>query len=757
MALKVGELYGELSLDRSGFSHGLSKAHEDFSSFGSNLLGKAAGLAAGLGLAMGAGDIIKKIGEIGISFQDMGNTFRAVSGASSTQMDQMSKKAIELGNDLSLPTTSATDAAAAMVELAKGGLGVQDSMDAAKGVLQLATAATIDTGTAATYTADALNTFHLHGQDAITVADLLAGAANASSGDISDMALSLQQAGSVFAAAHVPIQDVVTLIAEMAQNGIRGSDAGTSLKTMMLALQTPTHQQATLMKELNLHLYDSHGAMRDFRDIIADAQGPLSKLTQAQRDNALGVVFGSDAVRAGNIILGGGTKAYDEMRAAVTKQGSAANVAAAQSQGLGGALRGLQSQAETLGLQIFQQVSPALEGMARSLSDALPKAVDFTSKALDDLGKHLADAQKLAKPLADEYVANMQRAAKDTGPQFAQLRKDFGDLGATMQSFVKSEAFAGIVAAYSVLLPAALKPTIAGLQVMIDQFRISTTLLFGMVRVTWDVFHGDWKAAWKDANDTVRTESENMQHQAKDSAEFWKATTAAMSSDVFTEYEGMKARVLDSTNGMHQQQLEQATAQKASMRNAAKEIGVDYGTYMADGIVSGIPAVAGAGARVMASAEDASRTQAASAGEIGAFMAQGIALGLSNNAGFISSAAVAATRNAMHEAQANAKVSSPSRLWAEELGLPLAQGIAVGLTQGHGLVASAARGLMKPVSASFGSRGSTLAMADAGGAPSPAMAGRSDRTVNVTQNFYGSTADHRQMLADAAWEARRLR
>lgn len=756
MALKVGELFGELSLDRSGFTKGLSQSGSEFENFGKGLLGKAAGLAAGLGLAMGATDVVKKIAEIGISFQDMGNTLKAVTGASTAQMDAMGKKAIELGNDLSLPSTSATDAESAMLELAKGGLSVADSMDAAKGVLQLATAATIDTGTAATYTADALNTFHLRGKDAVMVADLLAAAANASSGDVSDMALSLQQAGSVFAAAHVPIQTVVTLISEMAQNGIKGSDAGTSLKTMMLALQTPTKQQATLMKELNLHLYDSHGAMRDFRDIIKDAQAPLAKLTQAQRDQALGVIFGSDAVRAGNIILGGGTKAYDEMRAAVTKQGSAADVAAAKSQGLGGALRGLQSQAETLGLQIFQQVSPALEGMARELSNDMPKAVDVGGRALGDLGDKVKEAGKVAGPAADEYSKNWAKAAKDSKPELARMGKDFSDLGGSMQGLIKSEAFASAVAAFTVLLPAAMKPTIATLELMIDQFRITTTALFGLVKVTWDVMHGDWKAAWKDASQTVKDETENVVRESKDGAALQKAIAAATSDDVSREYERMKQQTLVATNGMKDDAVNNAAQTRIQMNIEARKTGDEYSSGVADGMRAGGHRIVDAASVGVGDAVTAAHEAAKGSHEVGAFLAQGIAVGLADNQGFISSAAVAATRNAMKEAQTKAQVTSPSRLWARELGLPLAQGIALGLTQGHGHVAAAARGLVQPFASGIGTPAMAAVAMSTATQPSPA-APDSGRAIHVTQNFYGSTADHRQMFADAAWEARRLK
>ena len=143
------------------------------------------------------------------------NLLQATTGASAEQMAQLSARAKELGADITLPKTSAVDAGEALLELSKAGLSVADSMGAAKGVLQLSAAAGIDNAAAAQIAANAINTFHLEGGQAATVASMLAAAANASSADITDLAQGTQQAGFAFAATKQPIDTLVTALAAL--------------------------------------------------------------------------------------------------------------------------------------------------------------------------------------------------------------------------------------------------------------------------------------------------------------------------------------------------------------------------------------------------------------------------------------------------------------------------------------------------------------------------------------------------------------
>ena len=152
--------------------------------------GKArdAGMAL-LPLSAGAAAIAGSALKMASDYETSMNVLQASSGATAGEMKAISDRAISLGADMTLPSTSAKDAADAMLELNKAGLNINDTMAASRGVLQLSAAAQIGNAKAAKITAGALNMFGLSGDKATMVADLLAGGANKSAADIGQMAM----------------------------------------------------------------------------------------------------------------------------------------------------------------------------------------------------------------------------------------------------------------------------------------------------------------------------------------------------------------------------------------------------------------------------------------------------------------------------------------------------------------------------------------------------------------------------------------
>jgi len=314
--------------------------------------------------------------KIGVEYEQSMNMMQAVTSMTAEEMKRADALAIKLGNDLTLPGISAKDAAEAMTELGKNGMTAAQAMDAVRGTLLLSTAAGISAAEAAEITANSLNMFNLSATESSRVADLLAGAANASSAEILDIAASLQQAGAVFANAKVPIEDVVTLIGLMANQGIKGSDAGTSLKTMMQRLQSPTDNAAAALKGLNIQIYDQKGAMLPMRDIISQFENSLKGLTQQQKDQTLNTIFGADAVRAASIVFSEGTAGYDKMAEAVKRANAAQELAAARTKGLGGAWEAFKSQLETGALIVFNRIKPMLNELVLSIGEGVQKLTD---------------------------------------------------------------------------------------------------------------------------------------------------------------------------------------------------------------------------------------------------------------------------------------------------------------------------------------------------------------------------------------------
>lgn len=324
-----------------------------------NIVAQAATTAASA-----IGDLAAKSIGMAADYERSMHVLQAVTGATDAQMEKLRQKAIELGDDITLPGVSAVTATDAMIELAKAGLSAEQSMAAARGTLQLAAAGQVDAAYAAEVVAGALNAFALSGDQATRVADLLAAAANASAAGVTDMAYAMQMANSVGSLTGQSIHDLVTAIAMMANAGIKGQDAGTSLKVMMMRLVQPTEKAAELLKRLGISVYDADGNIRPLPDLVSQFSHALSGLDQSQRAAALSTIFGADAIRAASIVLAAGRESYDAMAQAVSKQGAASDLAGAQMKGLSGAIEGLKSNFETLMIKVG---TPFLEPLSRAL------------------------------------------------------------------------------------------------------------------------------------------------------------------------------------------------------------------------------------------------------------------------------------------------------------------------------------------------------------------------------------------------------
>ncbi|MFD8496344.1 phage tail tape measure protein [Amycolatopsis sp. NPDC059657] len=341
-------------------------------------LGPVGNVSKGLGTAIAVGTGIAAAGlkvviDKGIEYQSNLNNLQAVTGATGAQMSQVATVAKALGADLSLPATSAADAASAMLELAKSGLSVDQAMTAAKGTLELAAAAQIDAARAAEIQGNALNAFGLSADQAGHVADVLANTANAASGEITDMAEALKQAGTVSHQFGISIDETATALGLLANAGIRGSDAGTLLKTALTQLASPSKPAAAAMKDLGLKAFDASGKFVGLESVMSQLNAASGRMTDQQYAAATATLFGTDAVRLAGVAAQTSAADWDKMAASVSKAGGAQELAAAKTKGLGGAIEGFKSQLETVGLDIFDAISGPLEAGTKAATSIVTK------------------------------------------------------------------------------------------------------------------------------------------------------------------------------------------------------------------------------------------------------------------------------------------------------------------------------------------------------------------------------------------------
>ncbi len=397
----LGTLANESNAAR-GALIGLSRA-TPVTIFGLGLVGTSA-LAAGLAIK----SAIKSTAD----FEHQLNVLQATTDATTEQMVEITAEAKKLGADLSLPSTSAGDAAQAMTELAKAGLSVQDTLAGARGVLQLAAAAQLDVGTAATFVANELNAFGLAGEQATHIADLLAGASVAAQGDIRDFGAAFQQVSAVAHSAGVSVETTTGLLTEVAKAGLRGADAGTSYRTFLLRLTPTTKQAAQYQKALNIHLDETKTIGEQLPSLLDQYKHALEGVSPILQQQAKTQIFGQDAIRFANIAIEGGAEALDKNTRAANKNGEVAKLAAANAKGLSGAFNGLKSNSDTLGISLGNFVKGPLTAFVSGLASivgAADKAVGALSrlkkKADEGLPKiKIPGTDTNTKDLSDKFV-----------------------------------------------------------------------------------------------------------------------------------------------------------------------------------------------------------------------------------------------------------------------------------------------------------------------------------------------------------------
>lgn len=407
-----------------------SKLDMDKISRGMALVGGALLGVAGAAV-MTAAKFDKQMSEVG-----------AVANATAGEMDQLRKAAIDAGQ---ATVFSATEAAQAEAELAKAGLTTSDILGGAlAGALSLASAGTLDLATAAEISANAMNTFGLEGKDVEHIADVLAAAANKSAAGVSDLGQGLQQVGLIANQVGFSLEETVGLLAAFADRGLKGSDGATSLKTALMRLASPTDKAANLMEELGISMYDANGNMIGAVDIAGQLQGALKDLTPAQRNAALQTMFGSDAIRAANILYTEGAAGIADYINSVNDQGAASEVAAKKLDNLAGDVEQLTGSLETLAVGGGSGASGGLRTLTQGATDLvnafgqLPSAVQSGAVIFAGVGGAalLATvgvlklkavlgtvAVELAKtgPAGEKFASGMQSTVKWAGRAAAAL------------------------------------------------------------------------------------------------------------------------------------------------------------------------------------------------------------------------------------------------------------------------------------------------------------------------------------------------
>lgn len=379
MATDIADLMINITLNEQRFNRQCNRSIDKLKKMGDSMK-KVGGLmtkAFTLPVVAGLGYSIKAATD----FEKAMSNVKANSDLVGNQFQQLSDLALKAGADTAF---SAKEAAEGMSELVKAGLTTEQILEGGlMGSLRLASAGEIELADSAEIAATVLNAFKNDALDVGKAADILAGAANKSATSVQEMKYGLSMTSAVASGLGVSFMDVSTALAVFAQNGLKGSDAGTSLKTMLLNLSPSTESAAKMFDKLGLltekgtsKFYDAEGKLRNLSDIAEILRNSLRKLTPEAQQLAMKKMFGTDAIRAANILMKEGAKGVNFMANEIAKV-SAADVASTKMNNFAGSIEELKGSVETLAIKIGMMLIPYIRKATDIVKDITNAFIDM--------------------------------------------------------------------------------------------------------------------------------------------------------------------------------------------------------------------------------------------------------------------------------------------------------------------------------------------------------------------------------------------
>lgn len=301
------------------------------------MFGATMQMAGIAGISFGIANGIKKYAD----FEKEMSNVQAISGATSEEFLQLKQKAIDMG---AATKYTATESAEAFRYMGMAGWKTSEMISGIEGIMNLASASGEDLATTSDIVTDSLSAFGLQAKDSAMFADVLAAAATNSNTNVALMGQTFKYAAPVAGALGFTVQDTATAIGLMANQGIKGSEAGTALRAMMSRMVKPTKESGEAMQILGLNILDANGKMKPFRDIIKDIKAGMSQLTPESRAAVAGMLAGQEAMSGLLALVNSPDADFNKLADAIdNSNGKAKEMAAIQLNNLTGDLTLLSS------------------------------------------------------------------------------------------------------------------------------------------------------------------------------------------------------------------------------------------------------------------------------------------------------------------------------------------------------------------------------------------------------------------------------
>ena len=325
-------------------------------------------------------------------FESMMSQVKAISGATGQAFDDLTAKAQEMGATTKF---TATESAEAFNYMAMAGWKPQQMIDGISGIMSLAAASGEDLGTTSDIVTDALTAFGLQAGDAGHFADVLAQASANANTNVSMLGESFKYVAPVAGAMNYSVEDTSLALGLMANASIKGSMAGTALKTSLANMAAPTDSMAAAMDKYGISLTDSEGNMKSLRGVIDKLRGSLGGLSETEQTAAASTIFGKEAMAGMLAIINASEEDYNKLSTAIGNSKDAAEgMADTMLDNLKGSFTLMQSAIEGTENAFGKRLSPYLRGIAGGITDMMPEITDGINAVMDVVDDKIAGVKR---------------------------------------------------------------------------------------------------------------------------------------------------------------------------------------------------------------------------------------------------------------------------------------------------------------------------------------------------------------------------
>lgn len=299
------------------------------------------------------------------NFESAMSQVAAVSGATGSDLDALSEKAREMGSKTKF---SASEAAEAMNYMAMAGWKTEDMLSGIEGVMNLAAASGEDLATTSDIVTDALTAFGLTANDSGHFADILAAASSNANTNVSLMGETFKYVAPVAGALGYSAEDTAEAIGLMANSGIKGSQAGTALRTIMNKLQGDITLSGSAFGEMTVQTTNADGSMRSLNEILGDCRSAFSQMSESEQAAAASTLVGTEAMSGFLSLMNAAPGDIDKLNTAITNcDGTAQSMADTMNDNLAGQLTILKSQLEELAISFGEVLMPVIKDIVAGL------------------------------------------------------------------------------------------------------------------------------------------------------------------------------------------------------------------------------------------------------------------------------------------------------------------------------------------------------------------------------------------------------